>query len=78
MDPILICPHCGDFIMIEKLNCGIFRHGILKSNLKQMDPHLTKEKCAYLIENELIYGCGKPFQIIVENNAWKIQTCDYI
>ena len=25
-EPILICPHCNEFIIIEQINCGIFRH----------------------------------------------------
>lgn len=27
-EPILKCPHCEEYI-IEKLNCGIFRYGII-------------------------------------------------
>ena len=78
MEPIITCPNCNEFIIVEKLNCGIFRHGIVKENGKQMDPHLCKEQCDFLINNNLIYGCGKPFQIINENGVWKIQICDYI
>ena len=29
MDSIVECPHCNEPIIIEKLNCGIFRHGII-------------------------------------------------
>jgi hypothetical protein len=60
---IVICPHCKDPIIIEKINCGIFRHGEFK-NGKQIDPHLSKEMCDKLIKNKSIYGCGKPFKII--------------
>ena len=60
---IVICPHCKDHIIIEKINCGIFRHGEFK-NGKQIDPHLSKEMCDNLIKNKSIYGCGKPFKII--------------
>ena len=28
-EPIFKCPHCEEYIIIEKLNCGIFRHGII-------------------------------------------------
>ena len=35
--------------------------------------------CNILIETNQIYGCGKPFQIIVKDNGdWIIQKCDYI
>ena len=79
---ILICPHCNESILIERLNCCIFRHGVLKTNGKQINPHASKELCDFYIEKQLIYGCGKPFRIIlneingyVEYNAIK---CDYI
>lgn len=75
---IIICPHCKDNIIIEKLNCGIFRHGIIKSSGKQMNPHLDKNGCEILIKNNLIYGCGKPFQVIKNNEIIEIKICDYI
>jgi hypothetical protein len=27
--PVLLCPHCNEYIIIEKINCAIFRHGVL-------------------------------------------------
>ena len=77
-EPILICPHCNDYIIITKINCGIFRHGVLKKNGKQINPHTSKEICEYYINNNLIYGCGKPFRIINDNDALKIEICDYV
>ena len=67
------CPHCSDIILIEQLNCRIFRHGILKSSGNQMDPHAPKEICDELIEKHKIYGCGMPFEII-DGTAVK---CEY-
>ena len=77
-EPILICPHCNNYVLIEKLNCGIFRHGILKSNNTQINPHASKQECDYYINNNLIYGCGKPFKIIQENDKFIIKICEYI
>jgi len=57
-EPILICPHCKDYIIIQKINCGIFRHGVLKENGKQIDPHSSKDLCDYYIGENKIYGCG--------------------
>lgn len=71
---IVVCPHCFQQVIIEKKNCGIFRHGINKSNFKQIDPHLNKKKCDQLLKENKIYGCGKPFKL--ENN--KAIICDYI
>jgi hypothetical protein len=75
---IIICPHCYNYIEIIELNCCIFRHGTYKLNNKQINPHLKKEECVYLIKNNLIYGCGKPFQIIINKNEIKVIICDYI
>ena len=75
---IVKCPHCNEIILIEEINCKIFRHGVFKNNLKQIDPHLSKEKCDLLINNKEIYGCGKPFRIIQKDNVWISEICDYI
>jgi hypothetical protein len=77
---IFKCPNCLDEVIIfeNEINCGIFRHAIYKLNGKQIAPHASKEECNELINNNLIYGCAKPFQIIKKNNEWIIQKCDYI
>ena len=78
-EPIVVCPHCKEPIVIEKLNCGIFRHGVSKATGQQMAPHLDKYHCDSLKEKDLIYGCGKPFQ--VKRNAtgqFFAEECDYI
>jgi len=79
MEPIVKCPHCNEYIIIEQLNCRIFRHGIYKTDNKQIDPHATKDVCDELIRQNMIYGCGKPFQIILtDNNQFIIVKCEYI
>ena len=65
------CPHCGGKVIIEQINCGIFRHGVYK-NGAQVNPHMSKEECDRIKSD--IYGCGKPFKI--EQN--KAVICDYI
>lgn len=77
---IIQCPHCKDYILVFKkeLNCKIFRHGIYKDTMKQINPHLKKDECDKLINQNLIIGCGKPFQIIEENGSFKPIICDYI
>jgi hypothetical protein len=77
-EPVLICPHCNEFIIIEQINCGIFRHGTLKSNNTQINPHASKEECEYFINSDLIYGCGKPFRIIQKEDNFFIEICEYI
>jgi hypothetical protein len=78
-DIIMICPHCQDPILIEKINCGIFRHGTIIQTGQQMNPHETKDMCDFLFQNKKIYGCGKPFQIVnTSENTFEIVICDYI
>ena len=84
-ESVIVCPHCSDPIIIEKLNCGIFRHGVMKKTGKQMDPHSEKDVCDALKGQDLIYGCGKPFQIVDKNacdskkeSNFIVSICDYI
>ena len=58
------CPHCELAIQVDKnqVNCHIFVHGQIKSTGEQVNPHSSLEQCEYLIKNDLIHGCGKPFK----------------
>lgn len=77
------CPHCECMMCIEKVNCGIFRHGVEIQTGKQIDPHAPKEVCDELIKNGLIYGCGKPFEIKITKKpddnviSIRIEICEY-
>ena len=91
---IVICPHCNTWIIIEEINCAIFRHGVNKFTQIQISPHLEKFECDKLFEMGLLYGCGKPFKIVInpnydptirnvgpkdkENPKWIAEACDYI
>ena len=79
---IFTCPHCDDKIIVAKneLNCRIFRHGILRSNGQQINPHSPKELCDFYVANERIYGCGKPFKVVEDELTKEFKTviCDYI
>lgn len=88
------CPHCKDWIWIEQINCGIFRHAVFKHNLQQIPPHSSEQDCLNFIQQDMIYGCGKPFQIVKPvdtstntnhtnstnstDNESVVQECDYI
>lgn len=82
MEPfiIILCPHCDNTIQIyrNEINCAIFRHGVFKASGLQINPHLSKDKCDNLIINNLIFGCGKPFRLIKNNNDYNVEICDYI
>ena len=72
----LPCPHCGGLVTVyeHEINCTIFRHGILKSTGKQINPHTPKAECDRLAREKLIFGCGKPFKF----DGHKLEICDYI
>lgn len=78
-DLVISCPHCETPVVIEKLNCCIFRHGTLIVSGKQIDPHASKELCDFFVEKNKIYGCGKPFQIIKNEKGELVAVvCGYI
>ena len=77
----LHCPHCNMLveIPINYINCAIYRHAVIKQTGKQLDPHAPKEICDMLAKNGLIYGCGKPFMVVREDNKnIFLQKCDYV
>lgn len=76
--PIIHCPHCNECIIIEKLNCAIFRHGAFKQTGMQLNPHLAKELCDKYFNEATIYGCGKPFKVVVKDGVYVAERCDYI
>lgn len=80
MDLEFACPHCGDLVLINtnEINCGIFRHGVFKETNQQINSHETKSNCDVYKEKDLIYGCGKPFQVVKVNDKYEISICDYI
>jgi len=80
---VFVCPHCDGTVVVHQseVNCQIFRHGIMKDTCNQINPHLSKQDCDYLVDNELIYGCGKPFRMYRDNESsnWNyVDICDYI
>jgi hypothetical protein len=88
MEIIVNCPHCDNivFILKNEINCNIFRHGVIKTTMKQMDPHSPKDLCDAFFNNGEIYGCGKPFKLELtsisdisnDKTQYSAVTCDYI
>jgi hypothetical protein len=78
---IFDCPNCGNMIIVHKndINCGIFRHGQFRKDGSLINPHASKEYCLDIVKKKLIYGCGKPFQLIHINREYiMVEKCDYI
>jgi len=78
MDFTVQCPHCKLYVMIQEINCSIFRHGVYKDSKQQINPHENKENCDRYIKEDLIIGCGKPFRLVLKNNEYFAIECDYI
>ena len=74
------CPNCNTDIEVlkQQTNCRIFRCGIYKRNGNPIPPHTKKEECDRLFNNNLIYGCSKPFKFVYSNTGNYVETCGYI
>jgi len=72
---IITCPNCALPLYIEAVQCGIFRCGVFRSNGEPIPPHAPQTECEYYVNNQLIYGCGSPFQF---NGVDAPVICDYI
>ena len=72
----LLCPHCqfNIFILYTDVNCGIFRCGVFKTSGESIPPHISEDQSNSLIAQNMIIGCGKPFQI----KDGQLSTCGWI
>ena len=84
-EPILFeCPHCQEPVLVERdqVNCAIFRHGVFKTTGQQMDPHAPKAHCDQVAAEGAIWGCGKPFRLVLDTKAkdgtFSAQICEYL
>jgi hypothetical protein len=74
----VICPHCGGGVVVEELNCAIFRHAAFRSNGEQIPPHSTQQSIETWRMNNLIMGCGGPFKVVKNiDNEWVAEICTY-
>ena len=71
---IIKCPHCQDYIEILEIKCAIFRHGVFKDGLQQINPHESKTRIENYKKQDIIYGCGGPFKLVGE----VAEICEYI
>jgi hypothetical protein len=75
---VVICPSCNMPVLIEDINCRIFRHAIFKGTGEQMPPHASKIECDEAVEKGWVYGCAKPFLLELQGDIWVAVSCDYI
>lgn len=75
--PNLNCGRQFEVLLLE-VNCKIFRCGIFKSNFQQINPHESKELCDKYALDNIIFGCGRPFQLVQSISVWSVEICEYI
>ncbi len=73
-DFIVTCPHCSEYIWIEQINCGIFRHAAYIANNEAIPPHTSREECMRLLENNLVQGCAGPFRLVLTEKKIKSEN----
>lgn len=80
MDIQLEYPYCQNLFVVntKEINCAIFRHAVFKSNMQPINPHESKENCDKLVAEGLVFGCAKPFKIIITDEKYLVEICDYI
>jgi len=57
------CPYCKTKIILEKINCGIFRCGIYQlknGKFRQLPKHGSKNRIDTIKNKYKVYGCGNP------------------
>jgi hypothetical protein len=75
---IVTCPHCQEFVQIAQVNCAVFRHGVYKDTFEQVSPHLSLNHCTELRSTGRVYGCCKPFKVVLKDGTYEAVVCDYI
>jgi len=81
---IFQCPHCDQFaeVLKNQVNCQIFRHAVYKNNINlPINPHASKQVCDALVAQGQVYGCAKPFRIIMASSPEgknRVIQCEYI
>jgi hypothetical protein len=68
------CPHCQYIILIEDINCRIFRHAVYKDTFEPVNPHASEEECNRLLSEHKVIGCCKPFKLNEQNIP---EICNY-
>lgn len=73
---IFQCPHCKEFCAVTKddVRCTIFRHAVYKKNMRFVNPHASKEECERWLQEDLVFGCTKPFKF----DGKTVEICGYI
>ena len=67
-----------NMFMDDNLLVDLERNNIITLNVCQINPHLPKDECDRLVRENLIFGCGRPFILNLQNGTYVACKCDYI
>ena len=78
MDITVRCPHCRGLVHIkgERAHETIQYHGIVKDTNEPLREGVTKDQLQFLMEENRIIGCGKPF-ILVRKSSVQYEAMPY-
>ena len=81
-------------VLKNQVNCSIFRHACyyrIRTDLtvvdgryqieilQQISPHLPKDQCDKLVEENKVVGCARPFRLVfTPDGRGTAEICDYI
>ena len=80
-DIIIISAHCPNLKKERKLQDLVENLQGLRNKFDILvisHTPISKEICDKAVAENLIYGCGKPFKIILKDDKFIIEVCDYI
>ena len=79
MDIVVHCPHCGlpAPVTATDIDNGAIYHGTLKKNGRQLRDRVPADWVQYLRDNDMIYGCGKPF-LVVRKSSIQFEAIPFI
>jgi hypothetical protein len=64
VQPVLECPHCKDYIIIEKINCAIFRHGVFINNNEQINEYNYQKLLSIRLPKDRFWPYTNSFQLM--------------
>jgi hypothetical protein len=52
-------------VHVSDVNCQVFRHAVYKDTGETVNPYASQQKLNMLLQTNQVYGCAKPFWMIV-------------
>ena len=80
------CPYeeCGGTVLVSpsQVMCGVFRHAVMKTTGRPIDPHCSRERCEVFVREGKVFGCAQPFRVLKRKSGnevlYFIYKCGYV